>query len=144
MNQIQNLVYKSLVNKYKNSTFIYTMDWRQGSFINQYYKKLSGRSLVEDIEIFLVKNFEGFLKWYDNILILELKFKLLNESKNYRRNITENARFLQSEKVVKEMIRTYNHDRRYNDVERNVSHRIKQHKKNLEHYRGYGHYGYIR
>lgn len=140
--QIQNLVYKSLVNKYKNSTFIYTMDWREGSFIHQYYKKLSGRSLVEDIEIFLVNNFEGFLRWYDNILILELKFKLLNESKNYR-NITEHERFLQSEKVVKEIVRTYNRGRRYNDVERNVSHSIEQHKKNLQHYRGYGHYRYI-
>ncbi len=120
------------------------MDWRQGSFIHQYYKNnenLSGRSLVEDVEIFMVKNFEGFLKWYDNILILELKFKLLNESKNYRKNISEHARFLQSEKVVKDMISTYNN--RYKDVESNVSYCIEQHKERLQRYRRYGHYGYI-
>jgi hypothetical protein len=120
------------------------MDWRKGSYINQYYKNnenLLTRSLVEDIEIFMVENFEGFLKWYDNVLILELKFKLLNESKNYRTNLTDDARFRISEKVVNEIVHTYNN--RYKDVERNISHRIEQHKENLEYYRGYGHYGYF-
>jgi hypothetical protein len=119
------------------------MDWSQGSYIHQHYKNnenLLGRSLVEDIEIFMVDHFEGFLKWYDNVLILELKFKLLNESKNYRK-ISEHERFVQSERVVKGIVAKYNS--RYKDVERHVAHCIEQHKENLQMYRGYGHYGYI-
>lgn len=118
------------------------MDWREGSYMNQYYKKLSGRSLVEDIEMYMVDHFEGFLKWYDNVLILQLKFKLLNESKNYYNALTDHQRFLRSEKVVNNMVNTYNN--RYRDVERHVAHCIEQHKERLQIYRGYGHYGYIR
>lgn len=116
-------------------------DWRQGSYINQYYKNLSDRSLVEDIEMYMVDHFQGFLGWYDTILILELKFKLLNESKNYYKTLGHDERFRASEKVVNKMIATYNN--RYRDVEEHVAHFIEEHKKNLEHYRGYGHYGYI-
>jgi hypothetical protein len=120
------------------------MDWSQGSFINQYYKSnenLSGRSLVEDVEMYMVDHFQGFLRWYDNVLILELKFKLLNESKNYYKTLTDDERFRASEKVVNKMVRTYNN--RYRDVERHVAHCIEQHKKCLERFRGYGHYRYI-
>ena len=46
-----------------------------------------GRSLVEDIEIFMVDNFEDI--WYDSIFILEIKFKLFNESTNYRNYISD-------------------------------------------------------
>lgn len=121
-------------------------DWRQGSYINQYYKKLSGRSLLEDIEIFMVDNikiYNEFPLWYDRILILELKFKLLNESKNYRKNLTNNERFRISELIVKKILHIYNNGLRYSDVEDHVSHCIEKHKEHLERYRGYGHYGYI-
>lgn len=117
------------------------MDWRQGSYINQYYNKLSGRSLVEDIEMYMVDNFQG--RWYDNILILELKFKLLNESKNYYKALTDDQRFLRSEKVVNNMVNTYN-NHRYRDVEEHVAYCIEQHKERIQIYGGYGHYGYIR
>jgi hypothetical protein len=119
------------------------MDWRQGSYIIQYYKNLSDRSLVEDIEIFMVEHFEGFLKWYDNVLILELKFKLLNESKHYRKNLTDDARFRISETIIKCILRTYNNGLRYRDVEYHITQSIENHKEKLERYRGYGHYGYI-
>jgi hypothetical protein len=122
------------------------MDWRQGSYIHQHYKNnenLSDRSLVEDIEIFMVDNYQDSWSWYDRIFILELKFKLLNESKNYRK-ISQQERFTKSENVVKYIIETYNDGTRYRDVERHVSRSIERHKKASEIYGGYGHYGYIR
>lgn len=121
------------------------MDWRQGSYIHQHYKNnenLSDRSLVEDIEIFMVDNYEDSWSWYDRIFILKLKFKLLNESKNYRK-ISQQERFTKSENVVKNIIEIYNNDTRYRDVEGHVSRDIERHKKALEIYGGYGHYGYI-
>jgi predicted ATP-binding protein involved in virulence len=125
------------------------MDWRKGSYINQYYKNnehLLGRSLVEDIEIFMVENFEGnrsYCSWYDRIFILELEYKLLNESKNYRKNLTDDARFRISETIIKCILRTYNNGLRYRDVEYHIRQSIENHKEKLERYRGYGHYGYI-
>jgi predicted ATP-binding protein involved in virulence len=125
------------------------MDWRKGSYINQYYKNnehLLDRSLVEDIEIFMVENFEGnrsYCSWYDRIFILELEYKLLNESKNYRKNLTHDARFRISETIIKCILRTYNNGLRYRDVEYHITQSIENHKEKLERYRGYGHYGYI-
>ena len=117
--------------------------------VYQYYKNnenLSGRSLVEDMEIFMVENFEGnrtYCSWYDRILILELEYKLLNESKNYRKNLTHDARFRISETIIKCILCTYNNGLRYRDVEQHVAHCIERHKEKLQIYGGYGHYGYI-
>jgi hypothetical protein len=124
------------------------MDWRQGSYIHQHYKNnenLLDRSLVEDIEIFMVVHFHGIYSWYDTIFILELKFKLMNQSKNYIINLSEQQRFSLCENIVKQIVKTYNFSSgyRYRDVEKHISYTIEQHKKCLERFRGYGHYRYI-
>ena len=125
------------------------MDWRKGSYINQYYKNnehLLGRSLVEDIEIFMVENFEGnrsYCSWYDRIFILELEYKLLNESKNYRKNLTDDARFRISDTIIKCILRTYNNGLRYRDVEYHITQCIENHKEKWIHYTGYGFNYYI-
>ena len=76
----------------------------------------------------MVDNYQDSWWWYDRIFILELKFKLLIESKNYRK-ISQQERFTKSENVVKNIIETYNNDTRYRDVERDVARGIERHKK---------------
>lgn len=121
------------------------MEWRQGSFIHQYYKNnenLLTRSLEDDIQIFMVQNFEGILEWYDSIFILELKFKLLNERK-INRHLSEDEIFRQGEKIVNDIVKEYDSTLRYRIVDRVVSRTIERHKDKWTYYTGYGFNGYI-
>lgn len=118
------------------------MDWRKGSYIHQYYQN-SNRTLLEDIQIFMVDQFFCPSSWYDRLMLLEIKFKLLTESSNYILHISPQERFLLTENVTKDIIKTYNGElRRYNDVESNVRFSIFLHKERLYRSTGYGHYGY--
>jgi hypothetical protein len=55
-------------------------NWRKGSYIHQHYQKNQIDSLLEDLQILIVR------KWfsYDRLFHLNLEYKLLEESEKYR------------------------------------------------------------